>query len=785
MSTSNMFEKWITADTKTPFLAEREFFVTGRIKATSVKVCGLGQFILYINGKKVGDHELDPGWTDYRKWIEYVEFDVRDLLKQGRNYISVEVGNGWFIKDDTHYTFRFPEFMPPNPNPYRPFGESLILAAELSIQYESGENVVITTDENWKVGKSSCIMSNVYGSETLDGRIGKIGSLIEEEKEHHIQGNVTSKNGPEEEWKSHEPRILSPDEIPSGELCLQFQPPVKVIKTYPGKKLGTAPHGMIYDFGQNISGMLEAVLKGQEGDEVRIYPAEKLTPEGDVDQMAKGWMEVDNVITCILGPEEGPQCFRQKFTYFSGRYVAVETKNPGTQVLEIKGDAISSAFVTDGQFACDDERYNQIYDLVEKSVEANMLSVHTDCPTIERFAWQEPNHLMAPSIFFMKDGKDLWRKFFKDLRMAQHTSEDYFLDFAGEKVYPGEGLIPSQAPCYIPNVLPVPGMGSFYDIIGWGSSILLGVRWHYLFYGDLEVVRENFSAGERYLKHLETMVDANGFISHGLGDWGHPKQAYARENVETALYYGDICTLIYFAKLLNRSEVVQYWTPVAEQVKENYNRRLLKQTKDKMWLYQLFAENQEGKESLTSQNLPETLEKLLSHTTQAALAMPLYFDLVPAEHQEDVAESLRKKLEQEGAFLAGEVGLPYIIQTASKYGMNDLIARFIVKEEHPSYYAFVLAGETTLGEYWEENPRSHCHDMMGHIIEWYYSGMAGIQILAPGCTKVKITPYLPESMNHLKCTYRSVHGPITVELIRENGSLRIVKELPPEVEEVL
>ena len=78
------------------------------------------------------------------------------------------------------------------------------------------------------------------------------------------------------------------------------------------------------------------------------------------------------------------------------------------------------------------------------------------------------------------------------------------------------------------------------------------------------------------------------------------------------------------------------------------------------------------------------------------------------------------------AFISGEIGLPYIIQAARKYGMNGLISRFIVRPQHPSYYAFVLDGETTLGEYWETNPRSHCHDTMGHIIEWYYNGIAGI-----------------------------------------------------------
>lgn len=83
------------------------------------------------------------------------------------------------------------------------------------------------------------------------------------------------------------------------------------------------------------------------------------------------------------------------------------------------------------------------------------------------------------------------------------------------------------------------------------------------------------------------------------------------------------------------------------------------------------------------------------------------------EKEQDIMKAFRDTLEQEQAFVAGEIGLPYIIQTAHKYRMDDLICKFILRKEHPSYYAFVLQGETTLGEYWESNPRSHCHDMMG------------------------------------------------------------------------
>jgi hypothetical protein len=114
--------------------------------------------------------------------------------------------------------------------------------------------------------------------------------------------------------------------------------------------------------------------------------------------------------------------------------------------------------------------------------------------------------------------------------------------------------------------------------------------------------------------------------------------------------------------------------------------------------------------------------------------------------------------------------------------MNDLISDFITKEKHPSYYAFIVNGETTLGEFWEENPRSHCHDMMGHIIEWFYNGIAGIIPLKPGFAKIQIKPYLPQSMNRYSCTYDSIRGKITVALERNGKNIQAGIAVPKGVE---
>ncbi len=737
-----MFEKWITNGTAAPFYARRAFPVSKEVAHAEVRVCGLGQFILHLNGKKVGDHELDPAWTNYSRLVQYVTFDVTEELHPGRCAVGVEVGNGWYHRAQEHYTFSFPPFMPPNPNGYRPFAKVLVLALELSVTYRDGTQETLAADESFRVRTHPTVMSNVYGSETIDLRLD-IPGWDEEDFD-------------DSDWEYAQ--RAEEEAVPKGELQDQFQPPVRVIRTYEGKFLCRVNGRDIYDFAQNMAGILDFEVRGKAGDCVKICPAEKRGPDGDIDPFAKGWTLVDSCETVTVGKDDTWQHVRMKFTYFAGRFAAVEKipaceGGPLPEIRALRADAVSSA-VPSGSFSCDEERFQKVYDMVVRSVEANLLSVHTDCPTIERFAWQETNHLMAPSIFYLFDGEKLWEKFFLDMRTCQHTEEDWFSDGAGGRYYPGEGTMPAQCPCYDPNVLPVPGLGDMYDIIAWGSTIILGPFWHYLFYGDETVLSDNFEAGARFLRHTAGRVNGEGFINCGLGDWGNPRGDYARENIETAFLYADALLLGRFAGILAKQEEEKALLAFAQRVLDHYNETLLRYDEERgFWCY-------------PCRDHPGEI-----YLTQASQALPLFWGMVPPEREADVVRAFRWTLERDGCFLSGEVGLPYVIETARRYGMNDLISRFALREEHPGYYAFILDGETTLGEYWEKNPRSHCHDMLGHIVQWYYDGIAGIIPEEPGFRAVRICPYLPEGMHTFSCTHQSVGGEITVRVREEEREI--------------
>lgn len=731
---------WIGSRSDKAFIARKEIILQKKkIKSAYALVCGLGQFEMQVNGNKVSNHVFDPGWTNYDRKIQYVMFDILTYLTR-KNAICIEVGNGWYIGEQERYFFHMPEFMPPNPNKYKPFSKYLVCNAKFIVTYEDGSIEEIISDNSWKTHKSPILLANVFGSEIYDAR---------EELEGYGDFGYDDSH-----WSS----AIKLDEKnePKGILIAQHQPPTIIKQTYKEVEFNEIEEGqVIVDFKQNMSGLFEFAFKNTKpGNVIDMYPAEKLDKNGKVDQMAKGWLMIDTYSTYIAKGDKIER-YCPKFAYSAGRFILVkgvtlkENSDKYPTLIEALAHFTTSASKTIGLFQASDNRYEQINKLVEMAVDCNLNNgVHTDCNQIEKTAWLEPNHLMGPAIMYYKDVRDLWAKIFHDSRVDQWTENDWGVDAKGDKVTFGDGLIPSQAPCYERNLMPVPGMGSFYDIIPWGSAQILGVYWHYMFYGNLNVIKENYDSGIRYLNYLKTKVNKDGFINHGLGDWGNPKaENFARENIETAFLYADAITLAKFANWLGKNDDEISLNTYAEKIKENYNEKLLVKhpTKD-FHCYKSFDH-------------PGDI-----YMTQACQALPLYWGLVPEDKKEDVINALRYVLVKDNMFITGEVGQPYIMQVMRDNGMNDLIVRYIMKEEHPSYYAFVLAGETTLGEYWEENPRSHCHDMMGHIMEWFYNGLLGIRLLKPGFSHICIKPWIPSELEEVSGSYQSASGIIGVKV---------------------
>lgn len=190
--------------------------------------------------------------------------------------------------------------------------------------------------------------------------------------------------------------VLDAARAPKGELIPMDYPPVVVKNIYNGKYIGSG----IYDLEQNMSGMFEVTVFGHKGDKIRVVPYERLDENGT----PAAAVPTRSVYTSA----DGENTFCPKFSYAGGRWIRVDAPCGNPKICTVRGKFITSASEDIGDFKCSDERINKIFSIIKAVIESNLNHCHTDCPTIERLGRLEPNHLMAPSVMYLKNVNKLW-----------------------------------------------------------------------------------------------------------------------------------------------------------------------------------------------------------------------------------------------------------------------------------------------------------------------------------------------------------------------------------------
>lgn len=699
--------EWIGNNTKKPFIARKRFDVSKKDNAV-LSVCVAGQFEVKINNKKVSPYAYEGSQTDFNKHIHYSTYDVTDFIREGENEITIEAANGWYIGDDDNGKRYFYTM----DKGYIPFGECLSVIAQLKIG-----NEYIVTDNSWEISRSKTVLADIYGSEDIDNTI-------------------------EYAWTS-----AQKVKAPRGEVIPCDYPPV--IHKYCYEPISLDKNRMIFDFGQNMSSQFYLKIKGKRGQQIKLIPAEKLSADGDIEQT----VDTYSILT-LSGNED---IFEQKFSVNGARWYKIDGAEY-EQIIEFKSYFATSSAEDCGYFRCSDERLNKIYNLILKAIESNINHSHTDCPTIEKLGWLEPNHLMARSVMYNKDVNMLWSKIAMDMRDAQYGENEFDID---NGAFPHEyksGLIPSIAPRYAKFITDWKE-GSFWDIIAWGSSIILAAYEQYRFYGNKKVLADNYDSAKKYIEYLTAqyndynrLYSKNGkerFICAGLGDWGiEQNKGRSRENIETAFYYYDLVTMAEISKILDNGDENAF-TAQAERVKQNYNDSLLV-TDNKTAYYRAYDNGE---------------------ITQANQAIPICFGIVPEKYQKEIENTLINVCENKH-LECGEIGLVHILRALAAANRNDIIYDMILKDTHPSYLRFVEMGETTLPEFWRDDARSRNHDMMGHIMEWFFTEVAGIKS-NDGFKTVTVSPSCTDFIDSFECRFNGVKGMISVKYADGKLSVQI------------
>jgi alpha-L-rhamnosidase len=503
----------------------KEFSVAENIEKASINISGLGHYELHLNGEKVGDRFLAPGWTNYQKRIFYNTFDITDLLKSGKNAIGVLVGNGFYNVNRERYRKLVIAYGYPK------------LIFNITIQYKDGSVENIVSDENCLVLPSPITFSSIYGGEDYDATLEQTG--------WHTAGFDDSN------WKI--PVIIN-DSIEILEPETDY--PLKVMQEFQVKEILTSKTDRtIYDFGQNASGIVSLKVKGNKGAKVTIRPDELINEEGNITQRSGGGPYEFNYI--LKG--EGEENWQPKFTYYGFRYADVEITEPEnstekTEILELKMLHTRNSSPTVGSFSCSDTLFNQTFELINWGIKSNMASVTTDCPHREKLGWLEQTYLIGPSMHYNFDIQTLYSKVVTDMMDSQLEN----------------GLVPDIAPEYVPF------QGGFRDSPEWGSASVI-IPWQmYKWYGNIEVLQKAYPMMKRYMAYLQTKAD-NNILSHGLGDWydlgpKHPGEAQLTPKAVTAtsIWYYDLQIVAKVAEMLGFNEDSKQFENLSAQVKEAF-----------------------------------------------------------------------------------------------------------------------------------------------------------------------------------------------------------------------
>ena len=256
---------WSSSPWGTPEMADNplpifrtEFAVDRPLRSATAYVCGLGHYELRLNGEKVGDRLLDPGWTNYWRTCLYSTYDVTALVRPGPNALGLMLGNGMFnVRGGRYAKFR-ESFGPPRG------------IVQLRLDFADGSIRTIGSDGSWKAAAGPIVFSCVYGGEDYDARREIPG--------WDLPGFEASS------WEA-----AAEVGGPGGKLVSQASPPLKAMEEIaPVRSSEARPGAAVHDLGANIAGWPKIRLKGPSGAAVRITPGELLGPDGLVDQSWSG-----------------------------------------------------------------------------------------------------------------------------------------------------------------------------------------------------------------------------------------------------------------------------------------------------------------------------------------------------------------------------------------------------------------------------------------------------------------------------------------------------------------
>jgi alpha-L-rhamnosidase len=687
-------------------LMRREFTLTKPVVRARLHVAGLGWCVTSLNGQRVGDHELAPPWTAFDKRVLFSTFDVSKQLTPGANCLGVVLGNGWY-----------------NPLPLRMWGhrnirQSLAIGrpraiACLLVEHPDGTSTHVITGPEWKTHPSEVLSNSVYLGELRDARLALPG--------WGTAGFDCS------DWKP-----VRVTDAPLEPLRPLTSPPVRADKPIPAQKVTTPQEGVhIVDFGRNFTGVPEIKLQAPAGTRVLLRYGELLHADGTLNpmtsvcgQIKRTRKDADGREVSAGGPGApaiawqqdvyitkggGVEIYRPEFTFHGFRFMEVSGLPKAPVASDARGIPLHSDLPSAGKFSCSNERLNRIQQMCRNTFLANVVSVQSDCPHRERFAYGGDIVATSESFLMNFDMSGFYAKTVRD--WADNARPDgRFTDTA-------------------------PFVGIDYCGVGWAMVHPLLLEQLYQHYGTKRLLEDQVPHALRWLD-IEAARRQDGLVVKGLGD--HEALAKGRgPELTTPMFVDAARRDARLARLIGKDAEAERCEAMADESADAWAKT--------------FLDSATGK---------------VGEGSQSIQAFALGFGAVPAEAQLLVFKQLLDKVNTpEGPKLStGIYGTQNLLEQLSQYGHSETAFALANRNTFPSWGWMLENDATTLWEHWAggDNTYSHSHPMFGSISGWFFRWLGGIQPApdAVGFDRIVIRPQVVPGLEWVNCSHRSIRGMI-------------------------
>jgi alpha-L-rhamnosidase len=692
----------------------KEFSSSKRIQSATAYITAHGLYEAMINGKRVGNFYLTPGWTSYNKRLQYQTYDVTDLIKQGSNAIGVTVGNGWY---------RGYLAWGGNKNSY---GKDLSLLFQLDIKYFDGSKQSILSDGSWKSSTGSISDAEIYHGEIIDSRKEKSG-----------WSNAGYNNG---DWAS-----VSEKNYSKSVLVATQNEPVKKHETFSAVKIFTTPKGeRVIDFGQNLVGWVMVKLNGKAGDTVKISHAEVLDKDGNfyIDNLRAAKAQA---VYILKGGEEN---LEPHFTFFGFRYIKVEGLNGEIKPENFTAVALYSDMQPTGNFACSNPLINQLQHNIQWGQRGNFLDVPTDCPQRdERLGWTGDAQAFSRTAAFNMNVNNFFAKWLKDVAADQ--------------------LPNGSVPFVIPNVLGPNSVAA----TGWADVCTI-IPWNmYLAYGDKKILEQQYPSMKAWVDYM-TKNSKNDLWNTGFhfGDWlfyrpfdDNDGRSAVTDKYLIAQSFWAYSTqlLINAANVLGKTNDASEYSLLLKRIKDAYlkeyvtpNGRLVSGTQTAYVLALNFDMFPESLRPLIAQRLVDNIKDYGIQLTTGFLGTPYLCHVLTRFGYDDIAYKLLLRDKYPSWLYPVKMGATTIWErwdgikpdgTFQTPGMNSF-----------NHYAYGAIGDwmyrSVAGINLDEN--------------------------APGYKKIIIKPHLTDSLSFASASLQTYYGKVISEWKKENGNVVLNVEVP-------